>query len=161
MTVDAVTAEPADARPEPEGAPPNGSPAGIVRGVSYAGCFVVAFLLVLLYIRPWAEPGFDVFPEGWDLTWMQMTFVVNGQVGPFGVTDHLAFPDGYSTWSYPQLGLGAAVFAMRGDDGAFEIWRLRREHVQRYAVLAHRHDAARMQYIGAAAGDFLGFVVLQ
>ena len=127
MTVDAVTAEPADARPEPEGAPPNGSPAGIVRGVSYAGCFVVAFLLVLLYIRPWAEPGFDVFPEGWDLTWMQMTFVVNGQVGPFGVTDHLAFPDGYSTWSYPQLGLGAAVFAwvvvgVAGVGSALALW---------------------------------------
>jgi hypothetical protein len=78
---------------------------------TYAATGVGAFCLVLAYIRPWTFPPDAVFPEGWDLTWMQGMFQVHGQAGVFGVTDHLAYPQGLSPWAYPQLGIFAAVVA--------------------------------------------------
>ena len=60
-----------------------------------------------------------------------------------------------------RLDLRRDVAAVRGDDGAFELRCLRRVDVQRNAVLLDRHDAAGMQNLRAAAGDFLRLVVLE
>ena len=60
-----------------------------------------------------------------------------------------------------RLHLRRDVAAVRGDDGAFELRRLRRVDVQRNAVLLDRHDAAGMQNLRAAAGDFLRLVVFE
>ena len=53
----------------------------------------------------------------------------------------------------------SATFAH--DHRALETRRLRRIHMQRNLVLPHRQHAARMQHLGAVAGDFLRFVVVQ
>ena len=56
----------------------------------------------------------------------------------------------------------AALSATFADTiGALEARRLRGVHMQRNLVLAHRQDAARVQYLGAIAGDFLRFIVMQ
>ena len=49
----------------------------------------------------------------------------------------------------------------RRDDGSLQTRRLRRIDVQRNPVLPHRQHAARMQHLGAVAGDLLRLVVVQ
>ena len=81
--------------------------------------------------------------------------------------DRVPHPDGFHRdqrdvlLDRDRLHLRGDVAAVRGDDGAFELRRLRRVDVQRDAVLLHGHDAAGMQHLRAAAGDFLRLVVLE
>ena len=60
-----------------------------------------------------------------------------------------------------RLHLRRDVAAVRRDHRAFELRRLRRVDVQRNAVLLHRHDAAWMQHLRAAARDLLRLVVFE
>ena len=55
----------------------------------------------------------------------------------------------------------ATVAAGGGDHRASEVGLLRGVHRQRNRILLDRQDAARMQHLGAARGDFLRFVVVE
>ncbi len=78
----------------------------------YLLVLAVALLVGLLGLRPWQMPPSGAFADtGGDFFWMQAMFQVHGQSGVFGVSTHLAWPDGASPWSYPQLGMLAGLFA--------------------------------------------------
>ncbi len=59
------------------------------------------------------------------------------------------------------LHLRRDVAAVRRDDRAFELRRLRRVDVERNAVLLHGHDAAGMKHFRPGTRDFLRLVILE
>lgn len=79
--------------------------------VQYVVSFVVSFVLVGLALRPWAYAHHYVFTSGTDWVWQQGTFQAHADGGPWGATDHLAWPGGANAWRYPQIGMLVAVFA--------------------------------------------------
>ncbi len=79
--------------------------------------YVVAALPALVaavwIYQPWNADLSGVFfgSDPNDLAWMQLSFAGFGEAGPFGVNTHLAYPDGFSPWSWPAYGVGGASFA--------------------------------------------------
>lgn len=79
----------------------------LVYGLSAA----LAFIAVVVALRPYSAGMTDTFAFGGDWLWQQALFQVHGQAGPLGTTDHLAYPEGMSGWRLPQMGLLTGVFA--------------------------------------------------
>ncbi len=81
------------------------------RVIAYGATVAAATIVALWFLRPWTYGAQDVAVLGGDQLWVQAMMQAHGQVGVFGVTDHLAWPMGASPWSLPQLGIAAGVFA--------------------------------------------------
>lgn len=62
-------------------------------------------------LRPWTFPTTFFFNGGHDWLWQQATFEMHGQVGLWGVTDHIAWPIGGNPWRLPQMGGLVGIFA--------------------------------------------------
>lgn len=77
----------------------------------YALALLATLLLATWFYRPWDMPAAWVFGGGEDIIGAQVNIAAAGAVGPFGTDPHLAWPDGYNMWSFPQLGLGALFVA--------------------------------------------------
>lgn len=77
----------------------------------YLAVAVAACALVVIWGRVWTFPPGGLLANSADATWMQAMFVIHGETGVFGVSEHIAWPGGGSAWSYPQLGAFAGLFA--------------------------------------------------
>jgi hypothetical protein len=75
----------------------------------YSIAFTASVLLGLLWLKPWSVDWAGQFSSGGDLLWALASVQAHGQAGPLGASSHIAWPDGYSPWSFPQLGLLFAV----------------------------------------------------
>ena len=71
----------------------------------YFATAAAGFLAAALLTQPWSGPTGGILAEGGDALWLQATTGVSAQAGPFGTDLHVAWPFGYNSWSYPQLGL--------------------------------------------------------
>ena len=81
------------------------------RFIPYLFAFAVPALVVTIMLRPWTLPTEFFFNGGHDWVWQQATFEMHGQVGLWGVTDHIAWPIGGNPWRLPQMGGLVGVFA--------------------------------------------------
>lgn len=77
--------------------------------LGYATSVLAPFVLILLFHHPWSKPAGILTGPGMDMAWMQASFQAMGQAGPFGVDEHLAYPEGFSAWSNPVFGVFASV----------------------------------------------------
>ena len=101
--------------------PGDGPPAGRARPdlhtllsssrVQYGTAFIAASVVVALVFRPWTYGHDYIFSTGTDWLWQQGTFQMHADGGPWGATDHLAWPVGANAWRYPQIGMLVATFA--------------------------------------------------
>ncbi len=86
---------------------------GLVSGITahrwdiaaYTLTIFLTFAAVVLVLHPWSVPPYAVFSAGGDSLFIQSSVGVASQVGPFGIDQHLGWPDGFSQWSFPQLGI--------------------------------------------------------
>ena len=81
------------------------------RWLPYLFAFAVPALVVTFMLRPWTYPTEFFFNGGHDWVWQQATFEMHGQVGLWGVTDHIAWPIGANPWRLPQMGGLVGIFA--------------------------------------------------
>ena len=81
------------------------------RGLWYAICFTVPALVVTVMLQPWTYPTQFFFNGGHDWVWQQAVYEMHGQVGLWGVTDHIAWPIGANPWRLPQMGALVGIFA--------------------------------------------------
>ena len=81
------------------------------RWLPYIFAFAVPALVVTFMLRPWTYPTQFFFNGGHDWVWQQATYEMHGQVGLWGVTDHIAWPIGGNPWRLPQMGGLVGIFA--------------------------------------------------
>lgn len=92
--------------------------------IAYGTTLLVTSVFGLFVFQPWAvEPG--VLAGGGDGNWLLANYESVSQVGIFAHNPHLAWPNGYSVWSLPQLGyfqlLSAALLPVLGVSSALAV----------------------------------------
>lgn len=110
-----VPADPSEALPPPEGQydVDTRSRSGLRAWGTYLAVGLLGAVGAVYFFEPWEWAQGGIFPGGGDLLWVQAMAQVHKQAGPLGTTEHLGWPNGFSPWSHPQLGLlfGAVTWA--------------------------------------------------
>lgn len=78
---------------------------------AYPAAFLIPAVFFAVLLRPWSYPVDFFFPGGHDWVWQQAAVQMHGQVGVWGVTDHVAWPIGANPWRLPQMGALVGLFA--------------------------------------------------